>query len=86
MVYEIERRAIRITVIAAAKAGDVGSYPHDWLVRDEEGTWRKRTLSYLESTAKRAAELSLTPEQVDEGIATKLALEALQAIAAREKA
>ena len=76
-------RANRITVMAAARVGDPGSPEYTWLVRDEEGTWHSKTLGYLESTARRAAELKLTPAQVDKSIASKLALEALTAMMSR---
>lgn len=76
-------RANRITVLAASKAGDPGTAEHSWLVRDEESTWHKRALHYLETTAARAEALKLTPQQVDEGIASRLALEALEALIAR---
>lgn len=83
---ELNERASRITVIAASKAGDAGSAEFNWLVRDEYGTWHKKAIGYLESTASRATEMRLTVAQVDEAIASKLALEALQAMMSRGEA
>jgi hypothetical protein len=70
-------RARRIVRLAAKQVNNPST--KSWLLADERGTWERTALDYLVKTADKARELGLSDERVDEEIAYKLGLSALQA-------
>lgn len=57
----------------------------EWLRADERGIWETTAASLLERTAAKAAELCMSPGQVDEEIADRLVLDALEALIEHQK-
>lgn len=76
-----QTRARRIVVLASKEKTSASK----WLFLDEFGTWEKLALELLEKSRERAVELKLTEDEVNEQIATKLTVLALEAMIAGKK-
>jgi hypothetical protein len=62
---------------AAAQVKDVQA--KDWLEKDERGTWEQLAARYLKRADEIRTEKGWTEEEMDEAVASNLALAALEA-------
>ncbi len=67
-----DRLRARRIVVRASEATKVDKVKL-WLHDDDQGSWERLAADYLADTEVKAAELHLTPEQVDTEIAERLA-------------
>lgn len=67
-------------IVKAAAASVSTPIAKDWLVKDERGSWERFASDYLEKTRANAEALGMTANQVDNEIATMIALHAVEAV------